>query len=951
MSDTVVFGMRSAIIAILGATLWMAASAASPFGTVVAQTTAAPAPQLAPSTNPQVEALLQGAAKLRWSNRVAEADREFQAAVTLAEKITDPVQRGELPRALDWQQSFFRDQKRYAEALAAGERSLRLYEERFGKNDLRVGELQLHLANTHTAAFNFSKAEPYLRQVLAAYDRDQSPERRPQASSAALGMANALYRQGKMVDAIDFQRKGIEIAKKATPPNGVVVSGAYVGLGRYCEEQKEPAAAGAAYEEAVKAAETATGDQQLPTLSNALLAQAVWLGRERRNDQARAAAQRALVLRQQVFGFDSAGARQAREVLDRVSSGIPDTLAVERAYQVARDAYAKNPHVGTGRAAADALLAVAKQQRDTNRLHQAETSVWESIKLREAAAANDFGDLAVGYAELADLRLRQGRAVEAEPAFKKAIELFGKQGKFDGTDIASIYVRLGDAQVVAGRYREAAASQQRAILALPPAYDPLIFAIYQLRLAQTFTVLRRFDEAEAMARRALAAREGKLGTDDVLVGDAVYSVSTILSSQSRYADAEPLYRRALEIHARAHGEASPYALADRFGLALTVEGLGRVVEAESMLRQLLGDQERALGPSHAAVAETIVSLVWNLRRQGRLVEAAAIADKPLKIQVAALGPDHPGIVSGIVMLATIHQDRSEFDQADKLLRDALRIRVKAYGSESIPVADLYGGLVSLSLARRQFDQAADFAAKRLRISEKVYGLDGWQLIGPLGDMQYLKGFGGDVNEVNVLARRVLSIAERHFGKDSLIVAAASMDVAYSFRMRGMFGDVVDYYLRPLAIYTKRLGPRHPRVAEALILAAAVQVAVGKAKDAEASYDEAASILAEAYGKDSPALSGPLVSKALLLYQLRRFDEAEALLKQSAELLQKGAGKPTVALATVLLNLSFVYEDRGKKAEADRLRQEAVSIFASLYGPGRLPPLIPAPILPQRTRET
>lgn len=99
--------------------------------------------------------------------------------------------------------------------------------------------------------------------------------------------------------------------------------------------------------------------------------------------------------------------------------------------------------------AATALYELAMVQQEANRPQEAEQSVWESIKLREAAAPNDLANLATGYHLLAELRLRQGRGAEAEPAFKKTIELFGKLGKSDGGEDAVVYVHLGDAQFAA----------------------------------------------------------------------------------------------------------------------------------------------------------------------------------------------------------------------------------------------------------------------------------------------------------------------------------------------------------------------------------------------------------------------------------------------------------------------------------------------------------------------
>src|SRR5262249_45272143 len=110
------------------------------------------------------------------------------------------------------------------------------------------------------------------------------------------------------------------------------------------------------------------------------------------------------------------------------------------------------------------------------------------------------------------------------------------------------------------------------------------------------------------------------------------------------------------------------------------------------------------------------------------------------------------------------------------------------------------------------------------------------------------------------------------------------------------------------------------------------------------------ILVATYGENSPMLNSVLNNKASLLVQLGRFGEAEKFYKRALELLRAGAGSETWALAVTMFNLANLYDAIGRGDEAERLGKEAVAIAKKIFGPDRVPPLVPAAILPPPSRE-
>lgn len=935
---------RSLAIAVI------AALAALPAGAPPAPAQTLP-PAVQPSgRNAEVDRLLTEAWKLEGSSNPAQAEHVYKAAIATAEKIQVSAERAELGRAWRWLAFYYSRQARFAVACAAAERSLAAYEEWAPADNEAIVQAHGAIGIFANRARDFAKAESHLRWIVEAYERDPHRISVTEAGTASLNLSTSLRGLGRVPAAEAALRRAIEIRDNARPRDESLVAIAWWWLADFLSHEKRGGEAEAAYATAVRAAERLQSSPTQDTLATVLMAQANWLRTQRRHEPARAAAERALQLRDASLGPDHPATSEAHLVLGHIANAENDRATSERELRIVLDSYKRNPTKPGVRWAAAAAYELAVWLRVAQKPAESVSMMLEAIDLRERELPNELERLAWCYRVLGLAYLDQNKLVEAEPAFRKSIDLYGRSGKGETADAGHVQLGLGDTLFEAGRYREAADILPRAVVLFATGGDAVQVSTAEMRLATTYRYLRRLADSEALARKVLALREQKLPPDDPLIGEAVFGLAAALRWQGKNAEAEPLYRRSLAIREKAYGPDNQHVLADRYGLAMAIDSLGRIVEAEGLLRQLAADRERVLGAANPDVAETLVSLVWTLRRQGRSADAATFAERALTIHRKALGPEHPRTVSGLLALAAVHQDRSEYDEAEQLYREALRIRQLVYGAESTNAADSYGDLARLSTARRQFEEATDYAARSLAIYESRFGADNLQIVSALADLQVLKAFTGDVDAVEALGKRILEIVERAYGADSLPVALASMNVARVYRLRGRVGNVELFYERPLAIFQKMLGPRHPLVAQALGLLADTRVQLGRPDEAMSLYDQALAILVERYGENSPALAGALTSKALLLMQLKRLDEAQQFLKRAATLLREGAGKPTDSLAIVLVNLSFVADAMDRQSEAAALRHEAVDIFSRLYGPNRLPPITLAPLLAPAARE-
>ena len=118
----------------------------------------------------------------------------------------------------------------------------------------------------------------------------------------------------------------------------------------------------------------------------------------------------------------------------------------------------------------------------------------------------------------------------------------------------------------------------------------------------------RFDEAEALYQRALAAIEATLGPDHPDTATVWHNLGGIEHARGRHAAGEPYARRSVQIREAALGAEHPAVAADIAALAALVQEQGRLDEAECLYRRALSVFESTYGTDHYEVAVTCNNL-------------------------------------------------------------------------------------------------------------------------------------------------------------------------------------------------------------------------------------------------------------------------------------------------------------------------------------------------------
>lgn len=305
-------------------------------------------------------------------------------------------------------------------------------------------------------------------------------------------------------------------------------------------------------------------------------------------------------------------------------------------------------------------------------------------QLDEAAARAAAGDpagagtLAVAAAALLVDRDRQdalvlgARLLGRAGRHSDAATAWGDAARFapDDDQRAGALSARGEAARLAGRWAEAEAAQREALALADRVFGPgsRKAAAVAHNLAVTYKYTGRFDEAEALYQRALAAATD--AGDTAFLAVICHNIGGLAHARGAPAHGEPWARRAVEL--REAGGDDPLALAaDRGALAAVLIGLGRHEEAEQLLEQAAHTFTAMLGPDHHEVGVVAGNLAALALARGELDVAEVHARRALAIKAAALGSANPELAPTLTTLGTIRRRRGDQAEAVALHRRAL----------------------------------------------------------------------------------------------------------------------------------------------------------------------------------------------------------------------------------------------------------------------------------------
>src|SRR5260370_19079872 len=175
---------------------------------------------------------------------------------------------------------------------------------------------------------------------------------------------------------------------------------------------------------------------------------------------------------------------------------------------------------------------------------EAEALFQRWFDLRGNTVPLEEGALAQALQRLGTVYQMQIRFEGAEPLFRRGLEIIRRVKGPEHPEVATAFFRMGSLLFEAGRYSDAEGPFLSALTIRSKYDDAMAISEVEVHLALVYRYLGRLDEAERLARRALASREAKLKPVDTSSADAFVNLVPAYRWPSREAETGPLWRPA-----------------------------------------------------------------------------------------------------------------------------------------------------------------------------------------------------------------------------------------------------------------------------------------------------------------------------------------------------------------------------------------------------------------------
>ena len=413
---------------------------------------------------------------------------------------------------------------------------------------------------------------------------------------------------------------------------------------------------------------------------------------------------------------------QEARILDRESFILYNQRKIDEARPMARRALHLYQSVlgATHPDLAGPLNTLAWINRYTGDFSNAESLLQRSIQLTEDALGAEHPRVSQAVNALGILHYVRGEHTKAEPLFRRALANFEKVLGRDHylvsiplINIANTYEKRGDYAEAIGLFHRVIAIQEQVL-----GEESFDVARRLQSLAGLYERVGGFAMAESLHGRTLNLMERLYGEESLDVSVELENFGELCLNKGDYARAESMFERSLRIREKLFpsGHASiAFAL---YELARLSAERGNDAKAEPLYLRAVEIWERTQGPSFADIPLALAGLAAISRTRTDDAKAEALYLRALNIEEKHLDATHPNVALTLSELANIYRDRGDFLEAEPLYERALEILENSLGSNHPKVASLLGSLSTLHAAKGSIAEAITLQGRANAINER-----------------------------------------------------------------------------------------------------------------------------------------------------------------------------------------------------------------------------------------
>ena len=441
----------------------------------------------------------------------------------------------------------------------------------------------------------------------------------------------------------------------------------------------------------------------------------------------------------------------------------------------------------------------------------------------------------------------------------------------------------------------------------------------------------KYNEAIALAEKALAIRQRILSNEHPDVAVSLDNLAFLYHAQGRYSEAETLYLQSLEMLKHLLGEEHPGVATSLNALALLYKDQGKYEKAENYNLQALEMRKRLLGEEHPSVATSLNNLAVLYGAQGRYKEAEDYYLQAWEMRKRLLGEEHPEVATSLNNLADLYLNQGKYEKAEIYSLQALEMTKRLLGEEHPSVATSLNNLAVLYGAQGRYKEAETYSLQALEMLKHLLGEEHPHVALALNNLAGIYHTQGKYKEAEIYSLQALEMFKHLLGKEHPHVALTLYNLAGIYDAQGRYKEAEIYSLQALEMFKHLLGKEHPHVALTLNNLAILYKSQGRYEEAEDYFLQAWEMRKRLLGKEHPDVAQSLNNLTGLYHSQGRYSEAETFLLQSMETRKRFLGEKHPDVAQSLNSLAILYHTQGRYEEAEDYFLQAWEMRKRLLG--------------------
>jgi CHAT domain-containing protein len=435
-------------------------------------------------------------------NRYVDAAREFESARREAGSFVSAYP--EMASTLGWLARTYDELRQDAQAEPLYIRSLDIYEDALGPEQVEVNNAYDNLAEFYKSRHRYADAEKLIRRLLAIREKVLGPKH-PRVADLLTYVGHLLLLQHRLEEAKQLNLRALKIYQETPGP----------------------------------------ADPQVASVSGNVATILVF---QHRFAEAEPLAKRSLEILEKIYGPDHAYVANALSSVATISFARGNLFEAEQHY---RRVLAIRERSGTlnDLESAETLGNLAQIYESQGRYEDARGLYARAISMWEKVLGADNANMTGALSGLGRILEIQGKLGEAEKLYRRSLEITEKTAGPTNPANAGPLNDLGVILFAQKHYAEAESLYQRSLsmeIAAKGAEHP-VMATALTNLAELYQAQGRFTEAESLYRRALAILEGTFGPEHPALAPRMTYLAGLFRSQSRLNEALVNARRASAI--------------------------------------------------------------------------------------------------------------------------------------------------------------------------------------------------------------------------------------------------------------------------------------------------------------------------------------------------------------------------------------------------------------------